>query len=341
MRVRFLKRYLEERGHRCVVLNIGSSRTIPSDEYETVLSGLDYVRKVWRFSREGLVAHVHVNGSSWKGFGLALSALLINLVSGRRSFVTFHAGIDQVFFPRHKSPALWPVLWTIFTLPRTIICNTDEVKARIVEYGVGGRKIVSIPAFSTQYLASPSEALPAPMEAFYRDHTRVVFCYARILPMFFPQTMVEGFARLVTDRGMENTGLILCGTAGHVDDELWKAVLTTIDRLGISQRVLVIGDLSHGAFLHALRRASVYLRTHVSDGACASISEALALGTPVVASENHTRPPQVRTYPPDDAHSLARTLAEVLCDRDEIVANLRPAELRDTLAHEANLLMTS
>ena len=82
-----------------MVLNIGSSRTVPSDEYETVLSGLDYVRKVWRFSREGLVAHVHVNGASRKGFVLAISALLINLVSGRRSFVTFHAGIDRDLLP--------------------------------------------------------------------------------------------------------------------------------------------------------------------------------------------------------------------------------------------------
>ena len=106
--------------------------------------------------------------------------------------------------------------------------------------------------------------------------------------MFFPQTLLEGFARLVRDRGMENTGLILCGTAGHVDDALWKAALTTIDGLEISERVFVVGDLPHGAFLHALRRAAVYLRTHVSDGACASIGEALALGTPVVASENHT-----------------------------------------------------
>ena len=215
------------------------------------------------------------------------------------------------------------------------------MKARIVEYGVNGRKIVPIAAFSTQYFTSPSEPLPEPMEAFYRRHTRVVFCYTRILPMFFPQTLVEGSARLTADRSMEDTGLILCGTAGPLDDGLWKAVLATIDRLGISERVFVVGDLSHGAFLHALRRATVYLRTHVSDGACASITEALALGTPVVASENDTRPAAVRTYQADDANALARALAEVLRYHDDIAANLKPPELRDTLADEAYLLMTS
>ena len=48
IRVEFLKKRLEANGHRCVVLNIGTSRAIPSSEYEMVLGGLDFVRKVWR-----------------------------------------------------------------------------------------------------------------------------------------------------------------------------------------------------------------------------------------------------------------------------------------------------
>ena len=67
VRVQFLKKHLEARGHECSVLNIGSNRRVPSDEYETVLSGWDYVRKVWRFARRGFLVHMHVNGASWKG----------------------------------------------------------------------------------------------------------------------------------------------------------------------------------------------------------------------------------------------------------------------------------
>src|SRR5690606_29647691 len=92
MRVQLLKRLLEAQGHACVVLNIGQSRKIPSPEYETVLSAADYVKKVWRFSRRGYVAHVHVNGASPQGFVLALTAELLNLACGRRCFLTFHAG---------------------------------------------------------------------------------------------------------------------------------------------------------------------------------------------------------------------------------------------------------
>jgi hypothetical protein len=94
VRVEFLKKYLEAQGHECVVLNIGTNRMVPSDEYETVMGGLDYVRKVWRFARQGYVAHVHVNGASMKGFVLAIVAEIVSLLCGRRCFLTFHAGIE-------------------------------------------------------------------------------------------------------------------------------------------------------------------------------------------------------------------------------------------------------
>jgi glycosyltransferase involved in cell wall biosynthesis len=334
--VQFLKRYLEQRGHRCVVLNIGSSRAIPSDEYETVLGGLDYVRKVWRFSREGFIAHVHVNGASSKGFVLAVLALLINLVSGRRSFLTFHAGVDQVYFPRPKYPMLWPVFWALFAIPRTIICNSEEVKAKIVEYGVRPSKIVPIPAFSAQYMETTTERLPADLEAFYRRYEHIVFCYIKMRPLFFPQATIEGFARLAEKRS--DVGLVLCGTVGHMEPGIWEAVEPRLAEPALRDRVIVVDDLPHDLFLQALGRSSLYLRTHLSDGVCSSVLEALALRVPVVATENHTRPPGVMTYEPDDLDGLARMLDDVLCRRAEIVGRLPQPDVRDTLAEEAALL---
>jgi glycosyltransferase involved in cell wall biosynthesis len=336
VRVQFLKKYLEARGHRCVVLNIGASRAIPSDEYETVLGGFDYIRKVWRFSREGLVAHVHVNGASPKGFVLAIAAQLINLVSGRRSFLTFHAGINQVYFPRPKYPLLWPVFWTLFAIPRHIICNSEEVKAKIVEYGVPPHKVAPIPAFSTQYLDGAAGVLPQDVDAFYQRCEHIVFSYTKMRPMFYPDTLVEGFARFAATH--KDAGLVLCGIAGHMEPGVWESVQQKIAALGIADRTLVVDDLPHEAFLQALGRATVYLRTHVSDGVCSSVMEALALGVPVVATENANRPPGVITYPPEDSEALARHLADVIARRDEIVSALERPDVRDTLAEEARLL---
>lgn len=336
IRVQFLKHHLEASGHQCVVLNIGSSRAIPSDEYETVLGGWDYVRKVWRFSRRGFVAHVHVNGASSKGFVLAILAEVLNLASGRRCFLTFHAGIDQVYFPRPKSPLLLPVFWTLFRIPGTIICNSEEVKAKIVEYGIPPSKIVPIPAFSRQYLESSGGALPEDLERFYARFPEIVFSYTKMRPMFFPETLVEGFAMVAARRPA--AGLVLCGIAGHMEPGLWPRVQSAIARLGIGDRVIIIEDLAHAAFMTALGRASLYLRTHLSDGVCSSVLESLALGVPVVATENHNRPPGVITYPAQDREALAAAVNDVLERRDEVSAGLPRVEVRDTLADEARLL---
>jgi glycosyltransferase involved in cell wall biosynthesis len=336
VRVQFLKRHLERQGHECVVLNIGMSRRIPSDEYEMVLGGFDYLRKVWRFSRRGYVAHVHANGTSLKGFALVIAAQLVNLVSGQRSFLTFHAGVDQIYFPRQKSGLLLPVFWLMFALPRWIICNSEAVKAKIAEYGVNPSKIVPIPAFSRQYLEAHGDALPPDVEAFYRRFEQVIFCYIKMRPMFFPEATLNGFSRLAARRA--DVGLLLCGTAGKNEPDVWPGVQAHLERPDLRDRVFVVDDLEHPQFLAALARASVCLRTHLSDGVCSSVLEALSLGVPVIAAENHTRPPGVITYDPLDSEALAAALDDLLSRRSEIASQLQRPEVRDTLAQEAELL---
>jgi glycosyltransferase involved in cell wall biosynthesis len=133
-------------------------------------------------------------------------------------------------------------------------------------------------------------------------------------------------------------GLILCGIAGNMEPGIWPAVQARISQPDLRDRVLVVDDLSHELFLQALARAAVCLRTHISDGVCSSVLEALSLGVPVVATENHTRPPGVITYAPQDVAGLAAILDDVLSRRDEIVMQMPRPEVRDTLAQEAALL---
>ena len=95
IRVEHLKKRLEREGHTCVVLNIGASRKIPSTEYETVFGPGDFVRKTWRFCREGFVAHVHANGDSPTGLALALTGQLVALACGASSVSHVSCGRDS------------------------------------------------------------------------------------------------------------------------------------------------------------------------------------------------------------------------------------------------------
>jgi len=336
VRVEFLKRQLEAEGHECVVLNIGTSRCIPSDEYETVMSGTDYLRKVWRFCSRGFLPHVHVNGATLKGLVLSLVAQVISLVHGRRVVLTFHAGVEQQFFPRRKAPLLVPAYWLMFRMSRTIVCNNEAVKRLITLYGVRTSKIVAIPAFSVQYMQERGHVLPEDLESFFRRFPVVLLSYVRFRPTFFVPELISAVAAVADRRA--DLGLLLCASVGHSEDDLPQRVTEQIRQAGIQDRVLMVDDLTHEQFLDALSRSAAYVRTPVSDGVASSVLEALSLGVPVVAAENGSRPPGVITYPATDAEALGHVLIDVLTRRSQIVAALPRPELRDTLAEEVQLL---
>jgi glycosyltransferase involved in cell wall biosynthesis len=269
---------------------------------------------------------------------LSLVALGIAAVRGRRSVLTFHAGIEQIYFPRPKYPLLLPVFWSLFGLPRWVICNSEEVKAKIVEYGVPASKVIPIPAFSIQYLEMGGGPLPPEIETFFNRFPKVIFCYIKMRPLFYPELTVESFGRLAAE--CPDVGLLLCGIAGNMEPGIWPAVQARLASPALKDRVLVVDDLPHELFLQALNRSSLYLRTHLSDGVCSSVMESLSLGVPVVAIENHTRPPSVITFETRDPSAIAALLAEVLSRRAEIAARLERPQMRDTLSEEAQLLTT-
>ena len=336
IRVEFLKKRMEREGHRCVVLNTGTSRLVPSTEYETVLSGSDFVRKVWRYSRQGFVVHAHANGDALKGVLLAIAAQVIGLASGRRPFLTFHAGVIQRYFPREKAWRLVPLFWLLFVIPRRIICNSDPVKKKIQGYGIAPRKIVPIPAFSRQYLEYEPAELPPHVRAFFDRYTHVILAYVRMRLLFFPVTLVDGLARLLRCR--RDVGLVLCGGRGHADEGVWESVEQRITAHGIEEHLCLVDDLDHDAFLTALQRSTAYLRTPITDGVASSVLESLALGVPVVACENGTRPHGVLTYPAEDHEKLAERLAFVIANRTQVVEAIGDLDVPDTLADEIALL---
>jgi glycosyltransferase involved in cell wall biosynthesis len=315
---------------------MGKSRMIPSPEYETVLGAVDYCRKVTRFSLRGFVLHAHVNGSSPKGFVLTLMAQFLNLLSMRRSVLTFHAGLDQVYFPLPKGRLLIPVYWLMFALPRTIICNSEAVKVRIQDYGVPASKIVAIPAFSRQYLEFTPRELPPAVEDFYGRFPHVVFTYIRIRHGFYLDVLLDGFAQVAAAR--PDVGLVFCGVAGDIDPTLMAMVNEKVSSPALVGRVCVVDDLDHDEFLTAMTRSRLYLRTPTSDGVASSVLEALALRVPVVASENGTRPDGCVNYGASSPDDLAAKTLQVLANHDQVVASLPQVVIVDTLSTEIAVL---
>lgn len=336
MRTEQLKKRLEAEGYLCVVLNTGETRKIPNPAYETVENGWVYVRKVWRYCRRGFLLHTHTNGEAPKGLLLAVVAQIIGSAAGAGSVLTFHAGVDQLYFPRAKSGALLPVFKLLFALPRFIVCNAESVKARIVEYGVAPEKIVAIPAFTREYVNYTPARLPDPLERHFASHRRILFSYLALRATFTPGILLTAFTELA--RTDSDLGLVVCGVGGHAEPEVTRAFNDQLQASGVADRICVVGDLTHDQFLTAMTRSVMYVRTPVSDGVCSSVLEALTLGVTVVASDNGTRPQGVVTFDAGDPASLARAIQRVLATPP--VAASRPvAEIPDTLRREVDLLV--
>ena len=337
--MQYLKEHLQALGHDCVVLNTGVSRRIPSPEYETVLGLGDYIRKVWRFTRAGFLPHVHVNGKAPKGLALALIAELVRRVNGTGTVLTFHAGEQQQYFPKSTAPAWAPLFTLLFRLPSHIICNNEAVKARICEYGIPADKITPIQAFSRQYLQFERVSLGSALDAFWGRFDCVLFSYLNLRAGYHPETLLEAFERLAERRA--DVGLVLCGVMGHPDPELAGRVRARLEHATLRDRVHVVDDLDHDQFLTALSRAAVFVRTPPEDGVSSSVLEALALGTPVVAAANDSRPPGVIVYPPTDATALAAILEDVITRRRDVSDSLPTPVIPDTLTREAAILTES
>jgi glycosyltransferase involved in cell wall biosynthesis len=115
-------------------------------------------------------------------------------------------------------------------------------------------------------------------------------------------------------------------------------VQDAIERQGVQRRICFVDDLDHDAFLTALQRSALYLRTPITDGVASSVLESLALGIPVVACENGTRPAGIVTYPAEDSEALAAAVEHVLARGAEVKSAIAGFEVPDTLADEVALL---
>jgi glycosyltransferase involved in cell wall biosynthesis len=337
VRVAMIKEELLRLGHECVVINIGRSRKIKSPEYEDVQNGWDFVRKVFFYCAHGHRVHAHVNGQSNKGIILTLISQLTNILFGRRSILTFHAGTNQTYFPRQKKWSYFPLFFLIFFLSDTIICNDDEVKRRIAEYIVKLRKIFPIPAFSAQYLQFQEAALDPQLENFFRQHSPVLSSYSLLRPTFHIDTTLRALAAL--KKKWPQIGMIMIGSTQKAEDMNAAALFRQVDELDLADHIYWADDLPHDKFLTALKYSKIYVRSYIYDGVCSSVLEALSLGIPVVACENEHRPKEVIIFKTGDENDLAKKIEFVLDNYAEVLASLSPPKVRDTLKEEVALLV--
>ena len=325
---------LRRRGHICEVLKINEGRQIKSSEYIDVQNGPDYLWKVLSHAFRGYRLNVHVNGMSKKGYWLAMAAALAGRLVARPALVTFHGGLSQKFFPRHDSSLIHWAFYLLFRLAGGIACDSEPIQREIERYGISPEKVRSIATFSSQYVDFTPAALPSNAEDFLRARNPVIFSYVSFRPEYRLGLVREGMQQY--RRFHPDAGFIWLGFPGK---ELGAAEQFVGDWPAEERKsLLILGNLTHDQFLTLLSRSFLCLRTPACDGVAASVLESLALGIPVVASENGRRPHGVITYNDTDANDMCEKLLFATDHYQEVKAGLAAQSSDDNVAAMADWL---
>jgi glycosyltransferase involved in cell wall biosynthesis len=335
MQTKLLVEELRQRGHVCQVLNINESRKKKSREYVDVQNGFDYLYKLVRFAGKGYQFQMHVNGQSKTGYGLALLAALVGKLSGRPVSLSWQGGLQQKYFPRPKGQFLRQVYRMLFLLCGKIACNDIKIKKAIESYGIAGDRVVAIPAFSRQNLEFHKMPLDPGIAAFLASHHPVFFCYVSFRPEY--QLPMLRVAMEKFRLRYKKAGYVWLG----FPSKEFPAAQTFVATWPHPEResLLLLGNLSHDAFSTLLASCFAYIRTPACDGVAASVLESLALGVPVIASENYNRPPQVTTYREDDPDDLCEKLIYVAENYQHVKEQSRLTEAEDNIARTAEWLL--
>jgi len=326
-----LHRALLERGADSHVIDIGPNHGVAREGCVPVYGGLDYLRKVWRAARAKFTFNVTVNGDSWKGFVLALMALVVGRLNSKPAILTFRAGPRQMLFPRAQG--FWYQSFKLlFIASGSIVCEGEPMKEAISKY-VSLEKVHVISPFTSQYM---DEKLPVPLstdlEEFFARRSPLVSSYTLFRPEFEMECVFHSFALLKRD--YPNAGLLIAGPT-----IVPREAQQQLHRLDLEDSVLIAGNLRHAEFLTAIQRSSVFLRSHLRDGVCASVLETLRLGVPVVAVEDGIRPKSVVTYPSANVEELEKTLNMVLRNLDQFRAQVVRPDVPNSLDEEVDFFL--
>ncbi|MGB8866408.1 MAG: hypothetical protein WCC71_20145, partial [Candidatus Sulfotelmatobacter sp.] len=319
MQTKLVAGELHRRGHVCEVLKINENRQVKSNEYVDVQSGPDYLLKIIRYTLRGFQLNVHVNGMSKKGYWLALAAALVGRLAGRPTLLTFHGGLEQMYFPRHDRSAIHQAFYLLFQLAGETACDSNDIKSAIEGYGISPNKIRAIATFSPQYMQFEPVALPRQTEKFIDNRHPIIFSYVSYRPEYRLEVMHEAMLRYW--QSYPNAGIIWLG---FPEKEL-SIVEESVRNWPEAERksLLLLGNLTHDQFLTLLTRSDINLRTPACDGVAASVLESLALGIPVVASQNGRRPPGVLCYQDTDADDMCAKLIYATEHLEELKSSLR------------------
>ena len=244
-----------------------------------------------------------------------------------RSVVTIHDCI-HLKFPEYLPNRMaygyaWAQIWMATRRARRVLTVSEFSKQDIVRYlNVPRDKIVVIPnAIDERFRVQPSEKRMEQVRQRYQLPERFVMYAGNVKPHKNLERLIDAFA-LVHQRGQGDLGLLVSGSEVSRYSTLRRAV----HRYGLHHHVRFLGFQSEETLAVLYRLADTFVIPSLYEGFGLSPLEALASGTPVVASNASSLPEVLGDaalfVDPYDPKSIADGISKVL-ENEDIRADLQ------------------
>lgn len=286
-------------GFGCEVINLTRHRQARETGVHVPGSAFAVVRLL--VQRRARIVHLHFGGSlSPRLLGLCLVA---SLLPGRKVALTFHSG----GYPTSAAGLrLGPGSIAARILRRldALIGVNEELSAYFRRLGAKPERVHTIIPFALAEPPAPGP-LPEPLHSFFASSSHCLFSASGFEPEYDIPSQFRAMEKILAR--FPRAGLAIAGY-GRREAEIRAAAAA----LPWKDRILLCGDVPHASVLAAMRTADVCLRTTLYDGDAISVREAMAMGTPVIATDNGMRPAGVRLVPIGDSEALAAAVVDVL-----------------------------
>jgi glycogen synthase len=288
-----LQRYLQQQGTTVSVINVarhtGDGR---SAGVHFPNSSIAVLRLLFRLRPD--IVHCHVGGLlQLRVLGLLLATTLI---PGARTVLTFHSGGYPSSLPGRRARS-WTLTGLVLRRIDRLIGVNGEIARWFETLETDKQRVQVISPFTRLSMAAMStEPLPPELDQFFRSHSPVLASVGLLEPEYDLDLQIDALAH-VRDM-LPGAGLMIVGS-GTLADYLR-------DRVGSvgHGHILLTGDLSHATTLRVVGESDALLRTTRYDGDALSVREALALGTPVIATNTGLRPDGTTLIPVGDRDAL-------------------------------------
>jgi glycogen(starch) synthase len=302
--VRQLARFLRERGFAVDILNL-NRRAAPSDEYRSARSQIGRLRMLWSQPTRSAVLHLHAIGHNWMSWVIIAAVALTVRLKGITAAITVHSGLfpDYVhaFGPMRRRLGGW-----LLRSFRRVVCVNPDIARAVRRLGIPAPRSVVI---------SPFLGVPAGLMLSAAD--------GALIDRFDPLLVAVGggdrdpecglpivaYACKELVRSNPTLGVLFLGA------RVGRTIGPLIEQLGLSERAVCLGEVSHERCLSLLRAADIVVRSTFADGDSLTVREALGLGVPVVASATDYRPNGVVLFRKGDPADLERKLDRVIHER--------------------------